>query len=344
MKFLIGDEKVFYDFVNKINDDDKIAVLSHHDLDGMASVIFLQKILESKGLKLAFIDFLDYKKGMFDSYFDRFKKSKITKVFLTDVAADDSDFEGFEKLRDSFDTLMIDHHIINKNLKDKKNIIKNQQRDCTAWVLYNFGKKYYDVEKWDWLVCATMVAEFSYLDRDNAHFLKERYSDIDEEKIIESEPGVLAMKIEFNLKYYGGNLFVVYDMLLKKELKELDRIYEIVNKEFLDSVKKYRKEAEYLQVKKIYLASFSPKYNLANAVVTRISQEQKDKIFVIVSERENGKVKVSARNQDGKGNVDALLKKGIQGLENASAGGHIYAAGASFDKKDLKKFKENILK
>jgi len=38
------------------------------------------------------------------------------------------------------------------------------------------------------------------------------------------------------------------------------------------------------------------------------------------------------------------LKKGIQGLENAVAGGHAKASGASFMKKDLDTFKKNILK
>ncbi len=66
MKFILGNEQVFTDFVDSVGKKDKIAVLSHHDLDGMASVVFLQKILESKGFKLSFIDFLDYNKGMFD--------------------------------------------------------------------------------------------------------------------------------------------------------------------------------------------------------------------------------------------------------------------------------------
>jgi len=41
--------------------------------------------------------------------------------------------------------------------------------------------------------------------------------------------------------------------------------------------------------------------------------------------------------------MNKLMKKGTEGLENATGGGHIPAAGGRFMKKDLQKFKENIL-
>ena len=41
--------------------------------------------------------------------------------------------------------------------------------------------------------------------------------------------------------------------------------------------------------------------------------------------------------------MNKLMKKGVSGLENATGGGHVPAAGGRFMKKDLEKFKENIL-
>ncbi|MBI3623472.1 DHH family phosphoesterase, partial [Candidatus Pacearchaeota archaeon] len=278
----------------------------------------------------------------FDNYISKFKKDKITKIFLTDISADVSDFDGFERLRNSADTLLIDHHVINPEMKNHKNIIKNHTPDCTTWVLYNFAKKFFDIEKWDWLACATMIAEFSFRDKDNAYFLKERYSDIEEKTIFDSEPGMLARKIDFNLKYYEGNLFVVYDLILKKELNELDRIYEIVNKEVNKGIEKYKNEAEKLN-DKIYFAEFSPKFNISNVIVTVVCRKEPEKVFMIASDVGKGMVKISARNHNGNCDANFLIKKGIQGLENASGGGQIYAAGASFYKKDLEKFKENLL-
>jgi len=45
MEYLIGNKETFLTFLNKITKEDKIAILSHDDLDGIASCIFLEKIL-----------------------------------------------------------------------------------------------------------------------------------------------------------------------------------------------------------------------------------------------------------------------------------------------------------
>ena len=68
-----------------------------------------------------------------------------------------------------------------------------------------------------------------------------------------------------------------------------------------------------------------------------------DKSFVIIALGKTG-LKLSARNQSKKQDMAALLKKGIQGLKDAVAGGHIPAAGGSCLREDLAKFKENLLK
>lgn len=50
MKFLIGNEKTFNDFMDGICDNDKLGILTHNDLDGIASAVFLeQAIKQSKG-------------------------------------------------------------------------------------------------------------------------------------------------------------------------------------------------------------------------------------------------------------------------------------------------------
>ena len=44
-RYLLGSEQVFYDFVDSISEKDKIGIITHIDLDGIASCIFLQKII-----------------------------------------------------------------------------------------------------------------------------------------------------------------------------------------------------------------------------------------------------------------------------------------------------------
>ena len=43
-------------------------------------------------------------------------------------------------------------------------------------------------------------------------------------------------------------------------------------------------------------------------------------------------------------NMNLLMKKGVEGLRDASGGGHIPASAARIREDDLGKFKENILK
>src|SRR3989339_766982 len=82
MKFVIGKKKYFFDFLNSINQEDKITILTHNDLDGIASAIFTEKILSSKNLKKSFVDFLTYKKDMYSERIQGLKEKGITRIIL----------------------------------------------------------------------------------------------------------------------------------------------------------------------------------------------------------------------------------------------------------------------
>ena len=68
-----------------------------------------------------------------------------------------------------------------------------------------------------------------------------------------------------------------------------------------------------------------------------------DKTFVILAPHKN-RLRLSARDQSNKVDTSALLKKGIHGLSDAAAGGHVPASGGQMRREDLNKFKENLLK
>jgi len=342
MKFIIGSEKVFTDFVNSINKDDKIGLLSHNDLDGVAAVVFLEKILEAKGLDVALIDFLSYGVGMFEKPTLEMKKKKVTKVFLSDINADESDIAGFEKLRQDFDILLIDHHPPHPSLKNHDNIIKNHTHDCSTWVLYNFAKDFYDVEEWDWLVCATMISEWSFKDEDNLKFLQSKYDDIKEDGFFETKSGAIAKKIANALKYYGGRTRKVYDSIKDNNLDQIEKVSKEVEVELESTIKKYKKEAKFYPEKNLYFYYGNPKFGIGNIVVTILSQS-KPSTFVFAYDSGLDKVKISFRNNADSQDVNELVKKGMKGLENATGGGHIAAASAIIMRKDFEKFKENIL-
>ncbi|MEK6758088.1 MAG: DHH family phosphoesterase [Nanoarchaeota archaeon] len=340
--FLIGKEEDFYEFVEKIKPDDKIGIITHTDLDGIASVVFLEKILESKSIKVKRIKFLDFKKDMFDESCNFFKSEGINKIFFTDMNADNSDFEGFEKLRKNFKIFLIDHHPANLNLKWNKNVLKSKSTDCSAWVLYNLAKKYLDVSEFDELVCATMISEWSFNDSENMKFLEEKYPKIGK-NIDGSESKKLSDKIGASIIYFK-DMRKVYSLIKKKSFGEMDEAYEKIEHEIQKSIKKYNNEAKFYPEKNLHFAYFNSKYNFSSFLMTIISKQDYNKTYILSSDRDNRILKINSRNQSGNVDLDLLMKKGIEGLKNATAGGHRKAAGATIMKEDLNKFIENILK
>ena len=109
---------------------------------------------------------------------------------------------------------------------------------------------------------------------------------------------------------------------------------------------KFDKEAEFYPEKNLYYFYSAPTFNITSVISTAVSFEQMGKTVVVVApiEGDPDYLKISARNQGKVEDMSALLNKGIEGLENATAGGHKPAAGGRIMKKDLNKFKDNLLK
>jgi len=335
MKYLLGSKKDFCDFVNLINSNHRIGIITHTDLDGLASAFFLEKILESKQFKVEIIDFVGYEKGMFDFSFNNFKKKKITKVFLTDMNADGGDLESFEKFRKSFDCFLIDHHPLKPGNWNKKNVLKTRTSDCSAWVLYNFAKDYFEVDEWTWLVTATMISEFSFNDKNNLKFLIDKCADITSiEDIDKSQAFFISNTIGASITLYKPNFEKVYNLIKNKDL-------------MIKAIAEYKEDAKFFPKKNIYFG-FLREIELISPsqVITRVSKENFSCVFIIayVPKANPNIIKISSRCQSGKINVNLLMKKGVKGLKDAVFGGHVKASGAIIKKQDLDKFKDNLLK
>jgi single-stranded DNA-specific DHH superfamily exonuclease len=342
IEYLIGKEQDFYDFLDGINKKDKVAIVSHTDLDGITSAIFLQEILKSKGIKPKVLEFIHIGKGMFEETSKQLRKKKITKIFMSDLN-ESSDLESFEKLNNEFGVLLIDHHPSEN--KGSTNILKAKSEDCASWMIYNLGSKITNFDKWKTLICATMVAEFSYNDENNFNFLKENYPDLTKENIMNSEPGKLSNKIGSGLIFFRGKTRKIFDLVIKDKIKKLDKYNNFIQSEIQSLIEKFKKEAEFYPDKDLYFYYYTPKFNIGSVVITILSVQEPNKTFLFASDIENTPdfVKVSSRNQGGKVDLNLMMRKGIENLENANAGGHLKASAAQFLKKDLEKFKENIL-
>lgn len=341
MEYIVGSKEDFFSFIDDIREWEKVALLSHEDLDGLSSAIFLEKILKSLGKNVSLIKLLKHKKNYLFDEISSLRQAGITRVFLSDLSAD-SNLEEFSLFRENFKTFLIDHHPLNKKLKDVKNILKTESFDCSAYCIYDLGRDFLDEDEWGWLVCATMFSEFSYRNEKNFEFMKKIYPDLTLENISSSIPGINGRKIGNALIYYESQPELVYRIVVEKNLEEIEDIHKIIEDEIDFHVENYLSDSKHYPDKKLYLYKLNSRYNISSPVITTISKYNPEYSFVIYSSRGDGFVKVSARNQSISQDVSELMKKGIEGLDDAVGGGHMAAAGATIREEDVEKFIENI--
>ncbi len=344
-RYLLGSENMFYDFVDSLNKKDKIGIVTHIDLDGLASTVFLQKILESKNLKVNSIEFLNYGPGALKSIIN--KKRDI--LFFTDWNAD-SYLKDFEKLRNKSKIFVIDHHPLNTQLKDSSNFIKTEGSYCSTHTLFDLAKNgnYFDTKFLEWLVCAAMITDYTWdKGEENFKFIQSIYPKIKKnESIWNSKPGEIGKTIDNSLTYYSPNFKKVYDLVLKNNLKELNKSGNIVRKEIDKWIDKFKGEVEIFSEQRLNFYYGNPKYNIASKVSSKLSDEYfrtNTVLFASDIPEKKGFIKLSARNQTGEVNLGEILKTCVKNLKNADGGGHARAASCVIMKKDLNKFKNNLL-
>jgi single-stranded DNA-specific DHH superfamily exonuclease len=344
MKFLIGSKEEFNDFVKSIKKEDKVCIFAHDDLDGITSVIFLEKIFGNKGIENYSIEFIPLNKERIYHLNDFIKDSGFTKCFFLDLNLDQY-LDVFIEIRNHFDIFLIDHHTINPELKDSKNILKSVKEDCVGYVLYLIAKDYFDVSSFNWLVCSTLISEYSFTSESHLDFIKKFYLDFTKDNLWRSEIGKLTHVLDFAIIHYKKDLMNVCKLIESKDLNSLKKASIEVEKEIERNKKLFQKEAEYSSKKDIYFWYFNSKFNITSQLSNILSCAKPDSTFIFVSDIKNNKkeMKVSARNQNSKRNMKQLLEKAMEGFSGAVFGGHVPASGGSFRKKDFEKFKKNIL-
>ena len=319
--YVLGSEDDFYKFVNSISKKDKIGVVTHTDVDGIVSGIFLQKILEFKGLKIEFMEFLNYGPGTLKEVI----KKEFDVLFFTDWNADNYP-EDLEEIRNKSRFLVFDHHPPNEELKNKSGIIKTESNYCSSHALFDlaFKGKFFDTKKWSWLASAAIISDYTWdKNPDNFEFLKSVYPKIVKDKSIwDSEPGKIGKKINNALIYYSPDFNRIYNLVLIKDLTSLNRADKVIRKEIEVWIDKFKREAEYFSEQKLYFAYGNPKYNIVSVIASKLSDESfRENTVVLISDMEDKKgfVKLSARNQTGKIDLGKLLKKCVKGLKDSNA-------------------------
>ena len=338
IEFLIGSEKRFSEFISKLNEKDKIALISHVDTDGLVSARIVNEVLQADILK--FVGYTELN----DSLVEELEREGVKKVVITDLCVKGREF--LLKIEKFAEILLIDHHPPLEDFNSERTVFIDAQGYCAAFLCYYLFSKVQNLEKLDWLVAIACVADWMY--GKNKDWMDETYKKYGDEFIGTAE-GVrdsrkfwpLVKIISNAIIYFTANLRKVYDSMGKdfEEIGDLGKYSDEIDAEIEDCIKRFEKER--IPIKDGYFWEFSSKFPVRSSVITIVSSKIPDKTIIMAQEK-GDYYKFSARRQDGKENMNELLVNLTKDMSENNAGGHPRASGGFILLKDKEKFKERL--
>ncbi len=329
-------------FLEELKPSDKIALIYHMDMDGICSAALMHK---------AFIKIVNegktkvkISKSVASTYNDIKKVfrelDEFNKIIIVDI--------GIDRIDDSRKILLIDHHLIKRDLNSDSVVYINPRFEYphiyqpASYVVYKFLSTITDMKEFEWIAVLGIVCDFGY--EDCVDVLKNWVAVKDKSDLFNTEFGSFG-NLLLGASYVLG-FDKVLDFLVKsnsleelKDIKELSDAYKIYESAFNESKKEFWENAE--SFGNVIFSIIKPKYRrLSSPIINRISFENQDKMIFLL-EKIDGKYKISARYQNAEKvgiNLGELMRKCCNG------GGHVAAAGGSIKIEDFKKFKECVLK
>jgi len=328
-----------------------IDVVYHIDTDGLCSAAQLIKYLKKKGKNYNLISGSPQKMRHSSFYY----KLKSELVIFLDLPADHYEDEIY-KLNDRADIVIIDHHIMNKDMNSETIAHFNPALDgidkyCPS------SKQVYDLfRKYDWIAAIGVIGDLG------GKQWKEWINRVEKRHGLSPCKGEYCLDSEF-AKY---DHLINASRMIKGEEGSMEALKILVESETFEEFKKQSEKlisweqeiSSYLEElkerfekdkeenKKLELLTFTirnPKYSIGSALSTIISMEHYNKTVVLFIIK-NSIVNVNFRRQDGKYDMALLAKKSVEGLPKASGGGHPKAAGATVRIVDFAEFRKNIKK
>lgn len=337
------DLKTFKGFMNL---DGKKVLLYHNDPDGISSATLLLKF---------FPDMESIPKPgprMDDEFLEEMIKKKPKLVIFADMSGD-QEWEKIKVLQKAgCKTMIIDHHIYEKNLNSKDILHINprfKEKGAyipTAYMIYKILEDSgFDVKEHCWIAAMGVIGDYGFQDcKDFLDMCRKEYPYLLREHPLESKLGKGADLITYavimkGLRGAGESLKILMDSMDYGEFannEKLQRWGEEMEREFEFIIKDA--EREECPDKDIIIFKIKSRFNISSAVATHFGEKYPGKI-VVVRKDKNGGVKLCFRNQNGRVNLGDVVKKCTSGI--GSGGGHEKAAGAFVT--DWEKFKKRFI-
>ena len=346
MELIYGNEERAIDFLKKITEKDRVAIFSHTDVDGFVAGRVMNETIPAE-----VIQFLDYSPQLIANLIPIIKEKKIQKVIFTDLNLEQNKAD-VKKLAEIAEILIIDHHEYSEDLNSERVIfIKTPSTTCASYTTYVLLTKTHNthLEKLDWLVGSAVIADYTF--ESHQEFIKkieEKYHFANQAKTnsqaFQSDLGKIAIIINNATIYFDDKTSEFYSLFKKinamKDISFVDEYANTVQKEIDRVVDNFVKFHEAKNDLFYYQAAVN--YGITSAISTILSGRYPKNTIIFLADYGQKMIKISARRQDGKVNLPQLLGTCMDGLKETTFGGHFKAAGGSFLKKDLEKFKKRL--
>jgi len=339
-------------FLNNLTPKNKIAIIHHDDGDGYTAAILLFNFLKNKNMKSSTFSFNRNK-----SKFKNYHLKKFDTILIVDIAPSliSKDLQTIKHKKVFYtdhhpDTCHLspvtsrskasrgDHHPKEENIPEQILELRTKSEISSAKTIYNL------VGGNELLKTMAHSVDAGRLQKENRKIINKF---LKKNKMTSEQFNKKVMyKIVRTIDYFHRKPHKAFKILKSiknlNDLNKLNKYDKIIGKEIQKYVKQYKTKKQ--KIGKINFYYFKPKYPIKSSIINEISYDNPKHTYIFATPIPDNKkiISLSARNQTKKIDMAQLLKTGIKGLENANAGGHIPAAGAKIQSKDLSQFKQNL--
>jgi len=361
--FICGDIQRFSSFIKELGGDDNIALLTHTDLDGIASAKIVDEIVKPN-----LVRFLDYEELDMELLED-LKEKKINKIIMTDLYMNEYRKDFVKEMEKFAEVLMIDHHPFVEDWNSSRTVFMNVTGYCVAYMCYVLFSKVQNLEtprflskdldfgsvqeprvldKLDWLVACACVSDWCC--KENQDWMARIFAKYDDVFVLENTTAKAGGKIwDVMQKLVGGIIYFrkdvrnVFDNLGQGfgEVGDLEKYADEVEGEILEMVERFDREK--VEIKDGWFWELpKTRFAIRAMVITTVSVSNWNKTIIFLGEGDDKYCHINARRQDKKIDTGRLLQKLIEGFKDAEAGGHVAASAGHFLIENKDEFIEKI--
>jgi single-stranded DNA-specific DHH superfamily exonuclease len=342
-------------FLKNITDKDVVTLIHDTDPDGICSGTIMAKCVERlRGRTIDYripLDKANY--GLTENMLKEIKRNKSTIVITCDFSAE-GNLPALKEIEKQAKVLVVDHHKLYNDYQTERVILYKPQfftsiepsTYCTAKLAYDAAARVCDVNDLDWIATAGCIADIAtapWMIWITEVFKK--YNVPMKENFFDTVIGQCAATISSTEVYDVKLVPQCFDAFYSAKKPEdilngpFGKYKKIIDLELEEHKKLFEEKGEKKEDMIIY--EMKSPYRIHSILSTILGLKYPHKTIVIINHISN-KIAVSSRRGDKKKAVNELLEQCIKGFPNANAGGHVPAAGAGFEEKDLSEFKKRL--